>query len=44
MSGFLLFGFLIGMRLALEADHVAAVTILASRARKVRQILPLGVM
>ena len=44
MSGFLLFGFLIGMRHALEADHVAAITILATRARNLRQILPLGVM
>jgi ABC-type nickel/cobalt efflux system permease component RcnA len=44
MSGFLLLGFLIGMRHALEADHVAAVTILATRAKKVRQALPLGIM
>ena len=44
MSGFLLFGFLIGMRHALEADHLAAVTILATRAKNIRQIIPLGVM
>ena len=44
MSGFLLLGFLIGMRHALEADHVAAVTVLATRAKHLRQALPLGVM
>jgi|MDTC01.1.fsa_nt_gb ABC-type nickel/cobalt efflux system permease component RcnA len=44
MSGILFFGFLIGMRHALEADHVAAVATLATRAKSIRQALPLGVM
>lgn len=44
MSSILLLGFLIGMRHALEADHVAAVAVLATRAKSVRQALPLGVM
>lgn len=44
MSFFLLFGFLIGLRHALEADHVAAITVLATRAQSVNQILPLGIM
>lgn len=44
MSGFLLLGFLIGMRHALEADHIAAVAVLAMRAKKMRQILSLGIM
>jgi high-affinity nickel permease len=44
MSGILLLGFLVGMRHALEADHVAAVAVLATRAKSVRQALPLGVM
>ncbi len=40
----LFLGFLIGMRHALETDHVAAVAVLATRARSVRQALPLGLM
>jgi len=44
MSGILFLGFLIGMRHALEADHVAAVAVLATRAKSVRQAIPLGVM
>lgn len=44
MSGILFLGFLIGMRHALEADHVAAVATLATRARTLRQAVPLGVM
>ena len=32
------------MRHALEADHVAAVTVLATRVKNVRQALPLGLM
>ncbi|MBL6932752.1 MAG: urease accessory protein [Rhodospirillales bacterium] len=44
MSGILFLGFLIGMRHALEADHVAAVAVLATRAKTVRQAVPLGVM
>jgi hypothetical protein len=44
MSSILLLGFLIGMRHALEADHVAAVAVLATRAKSVSQALPLGVM
>lgn len=44
MSGILFLGFLIGMRHALEADHVAAVAVLATRAKTVRQALPLGIM
>ncbi len=44
MSSILLLGFLIGMRHALESDHVTAVAVLATRAKSVRQVLPLGVM
>ena len=44
MSTILFLGFLIGMRHALEADHVAAVAVLATRARSVKQALPLGLM
>ncbi|NQU56430.1 MAG: urease accessory protein [Rhodospirillales bacterium] len=44
MSGILFLGFLLGMRHALEADHVAAVAVLASRAKTFRQAVPLGVM
>jgi len=44
MISFLFLGFLIGMRHALDADHVAAVTVLATRAKNLRQALPLGLM
>jgi high-affinity nickel permease len=44
MSGILFLGFLLGMRHALEADHVAAVAVLATRAKTLRQAVPLGVM
>jgi len=44
MSGILFLGFLLGMRHALEADHVAAVAVLASRAKTFRQAVPLGLM
>ncbi len=44
MTGILFLGFLIGMRHALEADHLAAVAVLATRAKSVRQALPLGIM
>jgi len=44
MSGILFLGFLLGMRHALEADHVAAVAALASREKNLRQAVPLGVM
>jgi high-affinity nickel permease len=44
MSSFLLLGFLIGLRHALEADHVAAITVLVTRAKHVSQALPFGVM
>lgn len=44
MTGILFLGFLIGMRHALEADHITAVAVLATRAKTVRQALPLGVM
>jgi len=44
MTGILFLGFLIGMRHALEADHVAAVAVLATRVKSVRQALPLGIM
>jgi len=44
MTTILFLGFLIGMRHALETDHVAAVAVLATRARSVRQALPLGIM
>ena len=39
----LLLGFLIGMRHALEADHVAAVALLATRSRSVTQAVRTGV-
>ena len=42
MATILFFGFLIGMRHALEADHVAAVATLASRSSSLRQSLRLG--
>jgi ABC-type nickel/cobalt efflux system permease component RcnA len=44
MSGILFLGFLLGMRHALEADHMAAVAVLATRAKSLRQAVPLGVM
>ncbi len=44
MSSILFLGFLIGMRHALETDHVAAVAVLATRARTLKQALPLGLM
>lgn len=44
MTTILFLGFLIGMRHALETDHVAAVAVLATRARSIRQALPLGIM
>jgi ABC-type nickel/cobalt efflux system permease component RcnA len=42
MATILFFGFLVGMRHALEADHVAAVATLASRSSSLRQSLRLG--
>ncbi len=42
MTTLLLLGFLIGMRHALEADHVAAVSSLATGARSVRDTVRLG--
>ncbi|MEM7172121.1 MAG: urease accessory protein [Pseudomonadota bacterium] len=42
MSTILLFGFLIGLRHALEADHVAAVTTLSLRCKSLTQALRLG--
>ena len=44
MSTILFLGFLLGMRHALETDHVAAMAVLATRARSVKQALPLGLM
>jgi len=44
MTAILLMGLLIGMRHALETDHVAAVAVLATRAKGIRQALPLGLM
>lgn len=42
MSGFLVLGFLLGMRHALEADHLAAVAVLAARSRTAGQALLQG--
>ncbi len=42
MLGVLSFGFLIGMRHALEADHMAAVACLATRGRSLRQVVGMG--
>lgn len=42
MFNMLLLGFLIGMRHALEADHVAAVATLATRTATVKQAIKLG--
>lgn len=42
MTSLLLIGFLIGMRHALEADHVAAVATLATRTTTVKQAIKLG--
>jgi ABC-type nickel/cobalt efflux system permease component RcnA len=42
LSSILLLGFLLGMRHALEADHVAAVASLATRGRSVAQTMGLG--
>ena len=42
MSGILLLGLLIGMQHALEADHVAAVSSIATGARSARQIVAHG--
>lgn len=44
MTGVLLLGFVIGLRHALEADHVAAVAVLTTRARSFSQAVPVGVM
>jgi len=44
MTAILLMGLLLGMRHALETDHVAAVAVLATRAKGIRQALPLGLM
>lgn len=41
-TSILLFGFLLGMRHALEADHLAAVATLATRGRSVAQTMGLG--
>jgi len=43
LSSILMFGFLVGMRHALEADHLAAVATLATRSRSVAQTIGLGV-
>jgi len=44
LTGILILGFLIGLRHALEADHVAAVAALASRAPSAREAWPLGAL
>ncbi len=43
LSGLALFGFLLGMRHAFEADHVAAVASLSTRGRSVAEGLRMGV-
>jgi ABC-type nickel/cobalt efflux system permease component RcnA len=43
LSSILLLGFLLGMRHALEPDHLAAVATLATRSRSVAQTMGLGV-
>ncbi|HFD13231.1 MAG TPA: urease accessory protein, partial [Crenotrichaceae bacterium] len=42
MSVFLLFGFLLGLRHALEADHLAAVATLATRSKSLAHTVKLG--
>jgi ABC-type nickel/cobalt efflux system permease component RcnA len=42
MTGLLLLGFLLGIRHALEADHVAAVAALAARSGSLKQTIRLG--
>lgn len=42
MTVFLLFGFLLGIRHALEADHVAAVATLATRSTSLKHTIKLG--
>ncbi len=44
MASVLLLGFLIGLRHALEADHLAAVATLATRTRSLRRALRLGAL
>jgi len=44
VTGILILGFLIGLRHALEADHVAAVAALASRSPSAREAWPLGAL
>jgi len=44
MTAILLMGFLVGLRHALEADHVAAVAVLTTRARSLSEAVPIGVM
>lgn len=42
MTGLLLLGFLLGIRHAMEADHVAAVAVLATRSGSLKQTIKLG--
>ncbi len=44
MTGILILGFLIGLRHALEADHLAAVATLVSRSPSAREAWPLGAL
>ncbi len=44
MTGILILGFLIGLRHALEADHLAAVATLVSRSPAAREAWPLGAL
>lgn len=44
MTTILFIGFLIGMRHALETDHVAAVAVLATRTKSIKHAIPLGIM
>ena len=44
MTGILILGFLIGLRHALEADHLAAVATLVSRSPEAREAWPLGAL
>ena len=44
MSSVLLLGFLIGLRHALEAGHLAAVATIATRTRLLARTLPIGAL
>jgi len=44
LSSLLIFGFLLGLRHAIEADHVAAVASLTTKTPKIRDAVPLGAL